>query len=311
MELILFVGIPASGKSTMSAQYKKKGYLVLSSDAIRETITGGTALEHIPQKDHSWLHSQVFEQIRLQTVAALRSGRSVVVDATNVSRKRRISFLKQLQPFHCPKKCMLFIAPVEVCMERNRKRSGNARIPDESLYRMICNFECPCLQEGWDEIIPVVSGEAYAFPFEKTRDFRQDNPHHTLSLEGHLKAAVDFCRANQFGPMLERVAWHHDIGKLYTKRFENYKGEPTEHAHYIGHDGFSTCLYLAQSCCGKELSPEAFRQVLYEACLINCHMRPLTYWRQNSHGKQKDTELFGADFIVDLEKLHQADRAAH
>ena len=311
MELIFFVGIPASGKSTMSANYARKGYLVLSSDAIRDTITGGTALENIPEKKHSAIHAQVFEQIRLQTIQALKAGQSVVVDATNVARKRRISFLKQLSAFSCPKKCVLFIAPVDVCFQRNRNRTGTARIPDESLYRMVCNFQCPCLQEGWDEIIPVVSGETYAFPFEAIRDFPQDNPHHTLTLDGHMNAAVRYCRENGFGPMLERVAQYHDIGKFYTKRFENFRGDPTPHAHYIGHDGFSACLYLAEMCCGKNLSADDFQQVLYEANLINCHMRPLTYWSQNPGGKKKDTELFGAAFIEDLTKLNLADRAAH
>ena len=35
MELIFFVGIPASGKSTLANQYREQGYQVLSSDEIR------------------------------------------------------------------------------------------------------------------------------------------------------------------------------------------------------------------------------------------------------------------------------------
>ena len=74
---------------------------------------------------------------------------------------------------------------------------------------------------------------------------------------------------------------------------------------------FSTCLYLAEMCCGKHLCAEEFQQVLYEANLINCHMRPLTYWNQNAGGKEKDIALFGAAFVEDLTKLNLADRAAH
>ena len=311
MELVMFVGIPASGKSTQSAKYRQQGYQILSSDEIREALINGTNLESLTEKEKTQLHNRVFEIIRKETTAALKRGQSVVVDATNLSRKRRMSFLEQFKRFSCTKKCVLFITPAEICMERNRKRIGNARVPEEGMLRMLCNFECPNYWEGWDEIKAIADSGPYQFPFETIRGFDQDNPHHSLTLDEHIAAAVQFCKEQGYGEMLERVAAYHDIGKLYTKQYRSMRGEPTPHAHYLGHDNYGAYLYLTEMCCGKVLSAESFRRILYEACLINCHMRPIAHWRWVDGAEEKDRQLFGDAFMVDLLALHQADRAAH
>ncbi|MBP3655372.1 MAG: AAA family ATPase [Clostridia bacterium] len=311
MELVMFVGIPASGKSTWSEKYREQGYLILSSDAIREELMREAGMTELPDQERNPINSRVFEMIRRRAAEALKRGQSVVVDATNLSRKRRMTFLNQFRRIPCVKKCVLFIVPPEVCMERNRNRMGVARVPDEGMYRMLCSFECPNVWEGWDEIVPAADDAPYQFPFDAIRGLDQDNPHHSLTLDEHMHAAVRFCREQGFGEMLERVAAYHDIGKLYTKRYCNARGEATEHAHYLGHDNYGAYLYLTQMCCGRVLSPEAFRQILHETNLINCHMRPLTIWHWTPAAEERDRQLFGEAFIADLLALHQADRAAH
>ena len=191
MELIMFVGIPASGKSTQSEKYRQQGYLVLSSDEIRERLLAQADLEAMTGKERSNIHSRVFEQIRNRTAEALKQGRSVVVDATNLGRKRRMNFLSHFGRIPCVKKCVLFITPAEICMERNRKRPGIARVPDTGVYRMLCNFECPNYWEGWDEIIPVIDHTSYQFPFCEVKGFSQDNPHHNLTLDQRKGSGKD------------------------------------------------------------------------------------------------------------------------
>lgn len=311
MELVMFVGIPASGKSTQSAKYRQQDYRILSSDEIREDLINGADLESLPEKEKAQLHSRVFEIIRKEAVAALKRGQSVVVDATNLNRKRRMSFLASFKRFSCTKKCVLFITPVEICKERNRKRTGNACVPENGMQRMLCNFECPNYWEGWDVIEPVPDEVPYQFPFERIRRFDQDSPYHSLTLDAHMAAAVQYCREQGYGEMLERVAAYHDIGKLYTKQYRNTREEPTTNAHYLGHDNYGAYLYLTEMCCGKKLLEEEFRKVLYETNLINCHMRPLAHWHWADGAEEKDRQLFGEAFMADLLALHQADRAAH
>lgn len=176
---------------------------------------------------------------------------------------------------------------------------------------MLCNFECPNYWEGWDVIEPVMDSAPYQFPFERIQGFDQDNPHHSMTLDEHIAAAVRFCREQGYGEMMERVATYHDIGKLYTKQYRNTRGEPTTNAHYLGHDNYGAYLYLTEMCCGKNFSEEEFRKVLYETNLINCHMRPLAHWHWADGAEEKDRQLFGEAFMADLLALHQADRAAH
>lgn len=311
MELIMFVGIPASGKSSFGKMFRQQGYQLLSSDEIRAELTGDTELESLQEEERTSIHSRVFSTISRKTREALSKGKSVVVDATNLSRKRRMSFLSQFGRFDCVKRCFLFITPVDICLERNRNRSGSARVPDSGMERMLRSFECPNYWEGWDEIVPVINEKPYSFPFEEAMAFDQDNPHHCLTLGGHMEAAARFCREQGCSESVIRAAAYHDVGKLFTRQYRNSRGEPTDHATYLGHDNYGAYLYLTEMCCGKDPSPEEFRRILHETCLVNCHMRPMFLWKRESSTEEKDRQLFGEAFIADLMAVHQADRAAH
>lgn len=303
-EFIMFVGIPASGKSTYSQKLKERGYLIVSSDEIREELSK-TASEN----DN--LNVLVFDKAHSLVVNALKSGRSVVLDATNLTRKRRRQSFRALYKINCVKKCYLFITSVSECFRRNALRQGYAVVPEDAMQRMLLSFECPGYYEKWDEIVPICDSVPYKFPFEETVGFDQDNPYHHLTLNEHLEKARDFCVEQGFGETIERLAYYHDIGKLYTKTYFNYKGEPCERAHFYGHENYSAYLYLTERCLNGELTKEEFKAVLYETCIINCHMRPLNMWGKFPKSKPRDTEVFGEQFISDLEKLNRADRYAH
>lgn len=310
-ELSMLVGPPASGKSTLTEEYERKGYMILSSDRIRASLIG--TQDELPKDSDELnkLNIKVFEQIRKEAILALRSGISVVIDATNLSRKKRMAFLKNLGKIKCRKKCILFVTPREICLERNSKRTGIARVPDAAMKNMFCSFECPGYWEGWDEILPIVSESTYQFPFEETVDFSQDNPHHSLTLYGHLNAAKIYAEEHNFPPYIQQIAYYHDIGKLYAKEFKNRRGEDTEFAHFYGHENYGAYLYLCEMCCGKNLDDEAFKRILYLTNLINCHMRPLNAWKESAVAKERDIALFGEEFVRDIELINEADRAAH
>lgn len=311
MELIMFVGIPASGKSTLSEYYRHRGYRILSSDAIRNEMTGGRPAGKLASQERRRVNVAVFEAIRMRAREALKSGQSVVIDATNLNRKKRMGFLAQFSHMDCRKVCALLIAAPQVCAERNSRRSGLAAVPAQAMQDMICQFECPNYWEGWDEIVPYADGKPYRFPMEETMAFSQDNPHHTLTLGGHMQAAGDYCADRGFSDRVERIARCHDMGKLYTKRFANRQGISTQDAHYLGHDNYGAYLYLAEQCCGRVLSDQTFADVLTETNLINCHMFPLVRWKGSASAKEADRLLFGDAFIAEIEALHEADMAAH
>lgn len=180
MELIVFVGIPASGKSTESEKYRAKGYQIVSSDAIRSKIIGRKSLANFSAKEQSKINRTVFETVYAKTEEALSRGESVVVDATHLIRRFRVEFLKHFETYPCTKKCVLFLTPFEICLMRNRKRTGAAFVPEDVMLHMLFGFECPDYAEGWDEIVPVTPDAPYE-PDSEKEDFDRGTVYRKLT----------------------------------------------------------------------------------------------------------------------------------
>ncbi len=305
-ELVMLVGIPGSGKSTMSNEYIEKGYAVHSSDLIRRELYG--------DEETQGKASAVFEMIAQRARKDLSAGRPCVIDATNLSRRRRRSMLISLSKHAEKKTCAVVLASPETCMERNACRART--VPHEQIYHMLCAFETPYYYEGWDRIDVVMNGEPYVFPREAAAVLSQDNPHHTLTLGEHIDAARDFCISHGYPETVCEAAWYHDIGKLYTKRFMNRRGEPTETAHFYGHENYSAYLYLCEKSGirgGEKIgvTGQANEKTLYIANLINWHMRPLNAWADSPAREEKDRHLIGESMYSDIMLLNRADKEAH
>lgn len=300
MEFVMLVGIPGSGKSSACRQYAQAGYRIHSSDALREAMFGSEDVQRDP--------NLVFEHLLRDLRRDLEAGVSCVMDATNLSRKRRISTLNALPKGVEQKTCVLVLTSPDECRRRNSQR--RRKVPEEVIHRMLCSFEAPYDYEGWDRIVSFVSGEEYRFPREEAMLFSQDNPFHSLTLGAHLEAAREYCRVHSFSDAVREAAWYHDTGKLYTKRFANRRGEPTEIAHYYGHENYSAYLYLCEK---APAAAEAgtWADTLYIANLINWHMRPLVQWGQSPKTEERDRLLLGEKMYEEILQLHQADVAAH
>ncbi len=308
--LIMLMGIPGSGKSTLARSLAREDNTVLSSDEIRAEIFGGEGFPE-GEKERERLKNAVYSEIRKRAKAHLENGRSVVIDATNLNRKKRTKLLSFFGQIPCYKKAVLFVTSPEVCRRRNSLRPEGKRVPEEDMQRLLRGFEVPVMGEGWDEISLVIDEEKYDYPFDILPGFSQDTPYHTLTLGKHMEAAKEYAIARGYSDALVKICALHDIGKLYTKEFKNYKGEPTDTAHFYGHENFGAYLYLAMELCGKGREEKEIKEILYEAALINCHMRPLTAWRDSLAAKEKDKILFGEGFVSDIEKINAADGSAH
>ena len=109
VEFIMLVGLPGCGKSSYAKKLKDEGYIIHSSDAIREELFGDVN----SQKDNT----KVFDVLHKRIKDDLTKGISCVYDATNMSMKRRKAFLDEISKISCSKKCVLFVVPIEVCKE--------------------------------------------------------------------------------------------------------------------------------------------------------------------------------------------------
>ena len=295
-EFIMMVGIPGCGKSHKSKELATKGYAIHSSDTLREELN-----MHEPNQS-----GIIFDIMHKNIQKDMIAGKNIVYDATNLSRKRRIAYLESIKKFGYKKICYLFMIPVDICKERNAKRTGYAFVPDYVYDRMLRNYEVPMLEEGWDEIVPIYSDFNYDLP---DMNISQDNPHHTLTLAGHMDKAYKSL-GDDVDDLIAIATKYHDIGKFYTKKYENYKGEPTEHAHYYGHENYGAYIFLVLWA-SKYSKIYSFDKALHIAQLINWHMAPFLRWDKSAKTYEKDLRLLGQQFIDEIDIIHEADLYAH
>ena len=111
--LYYLVGLPASGKSTWAKNMVDNDTILLSSDNLREELYGD-----INNQEHN---GELFQEINKRVKNLLKQGKDVIYDATNISSKRRISFLKELKKIDCYKQCIYFNTNFEMCIDRDKK----------------------------------------------------------------------------------------------------------------------------------------------------------------------------------------------
>jgi predicted kinase len=141
--LVLMVGGSGSGKSTDALKYsKEKGYVYLSSDALRGII--GT-----DEGDQS-VSGIVFATMRTITEFLLKTEQSVVIDATNLFTKSRKDFVAIGRKYNTKVIARLVMTPIEECKRRNALR--NRKVPDEIIDQQFSKLQWPIEGVEVDEI---------------------------------------------------------------------------------------------------------------------------------------------------------------
>lgn len=144
--LYIMIGIPGSGKSTYANKFAKEiNCSVHSSDNIRKELLG-------TQKDLS-NDKEVWRVLKERMRTDLLNGKDCIVDATNISRKKRRTYLDFIKDVDCTKVAILMKTSFDESVERNNKRPSEQFVP----FRAICNiqraYQEPSLEEGFDKII--------------------------------------------------------------------------------------------------------------------------------------------------------------
>lgn len=145
--LIILVGIPGCGKSTLAKQVEKAE--VISSDQIREELTGDMS-------DQS-LNRAVFYTMNKLTKTLLNWGVSVVIDATNL----RTEYRKDLHTIADQTGARPFAIrfgdseDFDLCQTRNLNRERI--VPEDVMLRFHDIFMEHCSEEqlrseGWDTL---------------------------------------------------------------------------------------------------------------------------------------------------------------
>lgn len=128
--LVLLVGAAGSGKSTLAARLFDPAE-ILSSDALREAVSGDAADQRATRTAFGILHREARRR--------LAAGRLVVVDATNVETAARRTLLRLARAAGVPSVAVVIVAPAEVVHGRNAGRAGRvvpADVVDRHLARL-------------------------------------------------------------------------------------------------------------------------------------------------------------------------------
>jgi len=154
MKALIGIGIPGSGKTTTLKKFaEKNNYVYICPDDIRAELSGGDAADQSKNKE-------VWELTYNRAAEALKSGISVVVDATFANSGQRKSFIEFLRKSGAEKIQGLYVdTPLEVAKERNSKRER--QVPDFVLDRMHTSIKenPPALSDGLDSLFVLDSDQ--------------------------------------------------------------------------------------------------------------------------------------------------------
>lgn len=317
-KLIILCGLPGSGKSQYALNYKAvddaicKDFTVIhSSDAIREELFGDAD----SQEDNG----RVFELMHNRVKEDLKAGKTVIYDATNVTRKARrgaINLATKADTVECH---IIWTDPIE-CRRRDSLR--DRKVGSEVIEKMLRRWQSPFIDEGFDSINIVLN--QYDFDYVNyissmttNMHIPHDNPHHTLGVWEHCMQAqsnieqkmseMTFNKHSHDYKLLTTAAKWHDIGKPWTKGYKANKETGVvdySHAHYYDHH----CVggYLSYGLFLKPrslMSQPEINDICFISWLICNHMEPFF----NSHYYQ---DMY-PHFKCYIDAIHEADVNAH
>ena len=136
LELIIFIGLQASGKSSFYQRQFAAIHAYVSKDLLRNN------------RGPARRQQQLIEE-------ALQAGRSVVVDNTNVTLGDRAELIRLGRLYDATIIGYYFESQVSQCLERNRERTGKARVPDVAIFATLKKLVHPSYQEGFDRLFYV------------------------------------------------------------------------------------------------------------------------------------------------------------
>ena len=298
--IVMMVGLVGSGKSHHADKIAEEiNATVFSSDKLRNEMFGD-----INDQDHN---AEVFQELHKRIKDCLKSGNNAIYDATNISSKRRCSFVQELNSIDCDKRCVIMATPYEQCLENNASR--DRKVPEDVIDRMYRNWNTPYWFEGWDDIEIVYwegteNNDSVWSWLNEHMEYSQDNPHHKMTLGQHCWETSGALADEDPLNGVMRAGLIHDCGKPYVKTFTNAKGEITDVAHYYCHENVGAYDVLFYDC--------GAANQLDVSILVNLHMKPYVWEKEdNEKFRDKCRRMWGDELFAKVELLHKADKSAH
>jgi predicted kinase len=141
--VVLAIGLPGSGKSSW---FKRHNISPLSSDFLRVLLFDDAGEQRF--------QDLIFSNLRSMLRARLIARRPMnYVDATNLTPHDRQGWIKLAKDYGYDVQAVFFDVPIEVCLERNRKRERV--VAEDVMRRMAAKLKPPRFEEGFSKITVV------------------------------------------------------------------------------------------------------------------------------------------------------------
>lgn len=302
-KLIIMVGLPGSGKSTIAKTLSAlNGARIFESDWYRETYFNNDYSKETNVEMFKVIHNDILDCLEYQ---------SCIFDSTGLSYKHRIQLIERVRAKYGSKiRIIAHIVATEytICVSRDSLRPYP--VGEGYIKRARESFHIPMYTEGFDEINISLTYDRNNYIYrdleKRMMGFDQETIHHTLSLYEHSSGVFENVLHG------DAVLWYaailHDVGKMYTKTFKDSRGNPSEYAHYYGHEfvsAYEALFYLDAFGLSWHTQKDFILDVI---AVINYHMRP--YSIQSERAKQKLIGLVGEKIFEMLMEFNKADRMA-
>src|SRR5262245_50174804 len=140
MELVVFIGIQATGKSAFYQQRFFDSHIRINLDMLKTR-----------------------RRERILLAACLEAKQPFVVDNTNVTRESRAGYISQAKAAGFSVIGYYFKSALQSAIERNDRRMGKARVPLKGILATRRKLEPPNYDEGFDQLFYVEIGADGAF----------------------------------------------------------------------------------------------------------------------------------------------------
>ena len=140
-EVVILIGLPASGKSSFYRERFATTHVHVSKDLMPNNVQR-------PER----------RQARL-LADALAAGHSVVIDNINARASSRAPIIALARAYGAEVAGYFFETDAAGALRRNRRREGKARVPDVAIFTARKRLEPPSYEEGFDRLFLVVLHE--------------------------------------------------------------------------------------------------------------------------------------------------------
>jgi predicted kinase len=135
MELIILIGLQASGKSTLYRTRFADSHELISKDMLRSS----------KNKNKNQKQLERIEK-------ALQERCSVVVDNTNITVQDRLPLIEVGRRYNATITGYYFQPHILSSRTRNKQREGKAQVPEKAIFITAHKLEPPSYAEGFDRL---------------------------------------------------------------------------------------------------------------------------------------------------------------